>query len=113
MNRSYGTVALDGHGPDRQAMGRARELPRHGPARLCADPTAGVYEMTSGSDAIHSCDYTTSVKANLLDDGVGRYFVISRRDQRCSRFRFHRLLGQRANPLARHIAIPLFKSVPT
>src|SRR6266571_9201970 len=24
-----------------------RELPRHGPARLCADPAAGVYEMTS------------------------------------------------------------------
>jgi hypothetical protein len=26
-----------------------RELPRHGPARLCADPTAGVYEMTSST----------------------------------------------------------------
>jgi hypothetical protein len=31
------------------------------------------------NDALHSCEYTTTVRTNLLDDGIGRYLGVRRR----------------------------------
>jgi len=57
--------------------------------------------------------YTDAIKRD--GESIGRwcrrYFGISGCDEQRSHFRFHQRLGQRANPLAQHIAILLFEKL--